>query len=78
MTVRVSKLKLWKAIRAQCVECFGGALYDVKDCSSPKCALFPYRMGKADIGATVAAQESPESQVGDREVPLKPTFWKKM
>jgi hypothetical protein len=77
MTVRVSKSKLWKAIRAQCVECFGGALLAVKDCSSPKCSLFPYRMGKADIGATVAAQESPESSVDSPEVPLKPTFWKK-
>ena len=75
MTVRVSKAKLWKAIRAQCVECFGGALYEVKDCSSPKCSLFPYRMGKADIGATVAADLGLDSSVDSSKVPLKPTFW---
>lgn len=34
------------AIRAHCVECFGGAVRDVTDCPSTDCALWPFRMGK--------------------------------
>lgn len=34
------------AIRAHCVECMGGQPYYVKDCTCPKCALFPFKLGK--------------------------------
>ena len=35
-----------KAIRAFCLECCGGSPYDVKDCSSRECNLYPFRLGK--------------------------------
>lgn len=45
MAIKVSKNVLWKAIRAQCVECMGGQMYDVSGCSAKKCSLYPFRMG---------------------------------
>jgi len=50
MTVRISKKLLWKAIRTQCVECFGGNPQEVKFCTAPKCSLYPFRMGSAKSG----------------------------
>lgn len=35
-----------KAIRAFCVECFGGLNSEIKKCQSIDCPLFPFRMGK--------------------------------
>lgn len=35
-----------KAIRAKCVECFGGQSNEVKNCTGIKCPLYPYRFGK--------------------------------
>ena len=35
-----------KAIRAFCVECCGGSANEVKTCTAPNCALFPFRLGK--------------------------------
>ena len=35
-----------KAIRQFCIDCNGGSLYEVKNCTSPNCALFPFRFGK--------------------------------
>lgn len=35
-----------RAIRAKCVECFGGEVRQVANCSSPKCPLYPFRFGK--------------------------------
>lgn len=35
-----------KAIRQFCIDCNGGSPYEVKNCTSPKCALYPFRFGK--------------------------------
>lgn len=35
-----------KAIRAFCIECMGGQVREVKDCTAPNCPLYPFRMGK--------------------------------
>ena len=35
-----------KAIRAFCVECSGGSTNEVKLCQSPRCALYPFRLGR--------------------------------
>ena len=35
-----------KAIRAFCIDCCGGSANEVKLCTSPKCALYPFRLGK--------------------------------
>ena len=35
-----------KAIRANCIDCSGGTLKEVKDCVIHDCPLYPYRMGR--------------------------------
>lgn len=35
-----------KAIQVFCIECCGGNKNYVKECCSPKCALYDYRLGK--------------------------------
>ena len=35
-----------KAIRCFCVECMGGQVLEVKDCTAPNCPLYAFRMGK--------------------------------
>lgn len=35
-----------KAIRAFCIDCCGGSSNEVKLCTAPKCALYPFRLGK--------------------------------
>jgi len=35
-----------KAIRQFCIDCNGGSLNEVKNCTSPNCALYPFRLGK--------------------------------
>lgn len=43
------------AIRGFCVECAGGELAEVRNCTSEDCLLFPFRMGKknAELLATL-------------------------
>ncbi len=43
-TVLLSALK---AIRLHCLECMGWSAYEVKNCTSPLCTLYPFRLGKA-------------------------------
>ena len=35
-----------KAILEFCLDCCGGSRSEVKDCTSLKCALYPFRFGK--------------------------------
>ena len=35
-----------KAIRCFCIECMGGQVTDVKDCTTKTCPLYDFRMGK--------------------------------
>lgn len=35
-----------KAISAFCIECCGGSANEVKLCTAPKCALYPFQFGK--------------------------------
>jgi hypothetical protein len=35
-----------KAIRAKCIDCCGGVMYQVRECGCSDCSLYPYRMGK--------------------------------
>ena len=35
-----------KAIREKCLDCCCGSSYEVRLCSSEKCALYPFRLGK--------------------------------
>lgn len=35
-----------KAIRAKCIDCCGGQIYEPRKCTVKKCPLYPYRLGK--------------------------------
>jgi len=34
-----------KAIRANCIDCCGGQLKEVRECPAVDCPLYPFRMG---------------------------------
>jgi len=36
-----------KAIRLHCLQCVCWTAYEVKNCTSPRCPLYPFRLGKA-------------------------------
>ncbi len=40
-------LSALKAIRLNCLECVCWSAFEVKNCTSILCPLFPYRLGKA-------------------------------
>lgn len=35
-----------KAIRAKCLDCCGDNAQEVRLCTAPNCALYPFRLGK--------------------------------
>jgi hypothetical protein len=45
-TVTASTLNPQRAIRAKCLDCSGGSVQVVSDCSCPDCPLYPFRLGK--------------------------------
>lgn len=51
------------AIRAKCVECMGGMVYEVAKCTSKDCPLWEFRMGENPNDArTIAAKAKKEAQ----------------
>lgn len=40
------KLTYRLAVRAKCLQCCCGSYLEVKNCTSIKCALYPFRLGK--------------------------------
>ena len=42
---RVVVLTPNKAIHYQCVECMGWSAQEVKECTDPRCPLYPFRLG---------------------------------
>ena len=42
----MTKGKILKQIRAFCIDCMGGVLSEIENCTSPKCSLFDFRRGK--------------------------------
>jgi hypothetical protein len=58
------------AIRAMCVTCMGGMVYEVAKCTSTKCPLFEYRMGENPNDArTIAAKQKREAQAAAKATP---------
>lgn len=47
------------AIRAKCLDCCGGMLAEVRDCTSTGCALWPYRFNHNPfrVGREMSAEE---------------------
>jgi hypothetical protein len=43
---KIVSLTPLKAIRVNCLECVCWSAYEVKNCTSKLCALYPYRFGK--------------------------------
>jgi len=41
------KLTYRLAVRAKCLQCCCGSPLEVKNCTSIKCALYPFRLGKS-------------------------------
>lgn len=35
-----------RAIRAKCIDCCGGNVYEPRYCTAKRCPLHPYRLGK--------------------------------
>lgn len=61
VTARVSNRKT--AIRAMCITCMGGMIYEVAKCTSVKCPLYDYRMGENPNDArTIAAKAKREAE----------------
>lgn len=51
------------AIRAMCVECMGGMVYEVAKCTSTRCPLWAFRMGENPNDArTIAAKAKKEAE----------------
>lgn len=56
--MKASKSTILKAIMAKCSDCCCGDKKEIKLCTIPKCALFPYRLGKAEIEVTEADKKT--------------------
>lgn len=55
-----------KAIRAFCIDCCGGAASEVKTCTAPKCALYPFRMGKNPYRAKRELTDEQREAIAER------------
>jgi len=58
---RASATNRRSAIRAMCVICMGGMVYEVAKCTSTRCPLYAFRMGENPNDArTIAAKKKKE------------------
>lgn len=55
-----------KAIRAFCIDCCGGSAYEVKLCTAPKCALYPFRLGKNPYRTKREMTEEQRAEAAER------------
>jgi hypothetical protein len=63
-----TKAVLWATIKGHCAECIGSS-HEVPHCTSPKCRLFPFRLGpgRMDEAALMPTQAAPyvrEDEIG--------------
>jgi hypothetical protein len=57
------------AIRAMCVICMGGMVYEVAKCTSTSCPLYQFRMGENPNDArTIAAKAKKEAEAAAQEL----------
>ena len=57
-----------KAIRARCIDCCGGQLYEVRLCPAEDCPLWVYRMGhrpKKDKTAEATTEDTTKNEDSD-------------
>lgn len=55
-----------KAIRLKCLNCCGGSINEVKNCSIEDCSLFMYRFGKRPEGKKRVMTEEQKIAVVER------------
>lgn len=60
------KINPVKAIRAFCVDCCGGSVYEVKLCTAPNCALYPFRLGKNPYRTKREMTEEQRAEAAER------------
>ena len=53
-----------KAIRAKCIDCCAGQIYEVSKCEFKKCPLWEYRRGKRPKGDDLLTEEDLSGEVG--------------
>jgi len=56
-----------KAIRANCIDCSGGTLKEVKDCVIHNCPLYPFRMGRNPNRYQNITNEQPDKPLSTTE-----------
>jgi hypothetical protein len=73
----MSKKDILKAIRCQCSTCFGETQpvkfpisnpQDVKECTSPNCYLYPYRLGKDPNVSHKRSENAKKRGFGKKEI----------
>lgn len=55
-----------KTIRAFCIDCCGGSTNEVKLCTAPKCALYPFRLGKNPYRAKRVMTDEQRAEAKER------------
>ena len=52
-----------KAIRAKCIDCCAGQMYEVSKCTIKKCPLWEYRMGRRPKGDNLLTENELDREV---------------
>lgn len=65
----MTKAEILKAIRKNCVECMGGQVLEVKDCTSKHCSLFALRSGK-DPSPSKTKGDATRARFSSRKSPV--------
>lgn len=58
-----AKLTPLTAIKYFCIECFGFERSQVEGCTSPKCPLYPFRLGDACSGKTMTEENKQKAKM---------------
>lgn len=53
-----------RAIRAKCIDCCGGNIYEPRHCTAEGCPLHPYRTGHKPKKTNSMAEGGPEPECG--------------
>lgn len=55
-----------RAIKEKCIDCMGGSFTFVKGCTSTKCSLYPFRLGKNSFSNRRKMTEEQKQAAGER------------
>lgn len=51
-----------KAIRAKCIDCCGGSVYEPKHCTIKSCPLYAYRLGHRPKDKDLYSEDIPNEE----------------